>query len=146
MPSDYTLELPNDLRAIEAAVSYLVERSIDAGFDADRLRLNFRVSLSEALANAMLYGNRRDPAKRVRVEAHLSREEIVVRVTDQGRGFDPSAVPDPTLPANLSRPGGRGIFLIRNLMDFVEFNPQGNSITMVLRRRRTGRERRTGGP
>ncbi|MBX6363689.1 MAG: ATP-binding protein [Gemmatimonadetes bacterium] len=145
MPSDYTLELPNDLRAIEAAVSYLVERSIDAGFDADRLRLNFRVSLAEALANAMLYGNRRDPAKRVRVEAHLSREEIVVRVTDQGRGFDPSAVPDPTLPANLSRPGGRGIFLIRNLMDVVEFNPQGNSITMVLRRRRTGRERRTGG-
>jgi serine/threonine-protein kinase RsbW len=135
MSSDYTLELPNDLRAIEAAVSYLVERSIDAGFDADRLRLNFRVSLSEALANAMLYGNGRDPAKHVRVEAHLSREEVVVRVTDQGRGFDPSTVPDPTLPANRSRPGGRGIFLIRNLMDSVEFNPQGNSITMVLRRR-----------
>lgn len=132
MPLDYVLELPNDLRTIERAVHYLMDRSRDAGFESERLRLNFRVSLTEALANAMLYGNRRDPGKRVLLEAHLSPQRIVVQVTDEGGGFDPTMLPDPTLPRNRSRPGGRGIFLIRKLMDEVVFNDRGNSITMVL--------------
>ena len=78
MPLDYTLELPNDLRAIERAVTYLVDRGQEIGFDYDRLRLNFRVGVTEALANAMLYGNCRDPRKRVRIEARLTPVEITV--------------------------------------------------------------------
>lgn len=134
MELDYTLELPNDLRAIERSVEYLMDRGSELGFDPDRLRLNFRVGLTEALANAMLYGNARDPDKRVRVEAHLSAHSIVVCVTDEGAGFDPHGLPDPTTPTNRLRPGGRGIFLIRKLMDLVEFNEEGNSIRMVLHR------------
>jgi serine/threonine-protein kinase RsbW len=137
MQLDYVLELPNDLRAIERSVDYLADKGSEVGFDRDRLRLNFRVGLTEALANAMLYGNCRDPHKRVRVEAHLTPREIRVQVTDEGRGFDPGAVRDPTLPANRVRPGGRGIFLIRQLMDQVEFNESGNSITMILLSRGT---------
>ena len=134
MQLEYAFELPNDLRAIEKSVQYLMERGLAVGFDGDRLRLNLRVGLTEALANAMLYGNCRDPRKRVRVEASLTAEAITVRVTDEGRGFDPSAVIDPTLPANRVRAGGRGLYLIRQLMDQVEFNDRGNSITMVLRK------------
>jgi serine/threonine-protein kinase RsbW len=132
MPTDYILELPNDLRAIERAVSYLIERGQDVGFNQERLRLNFRVGLTEALANAMLYGNCRDPGKRVRIEAQVSAGVLTVRVTDEGRGFNPEMVSDPTLPRNRVRAGGRGIFLIKKLMDRVEFNERGNSITMVL--------------
>jgi serine/threonine-protein kinase RsbW len=132
MQLDYVLELPNDLRAIERSVDYLMEKGRSVGFDYDRLRLNFRVGLTEALANAMLYGNCRDPRKRVKIEAHLTPLEITVQVTDEGRGFNPDTVLDPTLPANRVRPGGRGIYLIRQLMDRVEFNERGNSITMVL--------------
>lgn len=132
MRLDYVLELPNDLRAIERSVDYLMDKGQEVGFDYDRLRLNFRVGLTEALANAMLYGNCRDPRKRVRVEAHLTSRQIKVQVTDEGRGFDPRALLDPTTPANRARSGGRGIFLIRQLMDQVEFNERGNSITMVL--------------
>jgi sigma-B regulation protein RsbU (phosphoserine phosphatase) len=134
MQLEYAFELPNDLRAIEKSVQYLMERGLAVGFDGDRLRLNLRVGLTEALANAMLYGNCRDPRKRVRVEASLTAEAITVRVTDEGRGFDPSAVIDPTLPANRVRAGGRGLYLIRQLMDHVEFNDRGNSITMILRK------------
>jgi serine/threonine-protein kinase RsbW len=130
---DVVLELPNDLRAIERSVSYLMERGREVGFNDRRLRLNFRVSLTEALANAMLYGNCRDPRKHVRLEACLSRDEIVVQITDEGRGFDPSRVSDPTIPANRVRPSGRGLFLIRQLMDQVDFNDRGNSIRMILR-------------
>jgi serine/threonine-protein kinase RsbW len=132
---DFSLELPNDVRAIEDAVEYLVDRSRAAGFaDSDRLRLNLRVSVTEALANAMEKGNRADPGKRVRLEARLRPDRIVVRVTDEGGGFDPTTVPDPTLPEYRTLSSGRGIFLIRNLMDAVEFNDCGNSITMVLER------------
>jgi serine/threonine-protein kinase RsbW len=132
MQLEYVLELPNDLRAIERSVDYLTDKGREVGFDYDRLRLNFRVGLTEALANAMLYGNCRDPRKRVHVEACLTPQLIRVQVTDEGRGFNPDDVIDPTLPANRLRPGGRGIFLIRQLMDRVEFNERGNSITMVL--------------
>jgi serine/threonine-protein kinase RsbW len=135
MQLDYVLELPNDLRAIEQSVDYLTDKGLEVGFDMDRLRLNFRVGLTEALANAMLYGNCRDPQKRVRLEARLSPCEIRIVVTDEGRGFDPDTVLDPTLPANRARTGGRGIFLIHQLMDRVEYNERGNSITMILRSR-----------
>jgi serine/threonine-protein kinase RsbW len=132
MPTDHVLELPNDLRVIERAVNYLIERGQEIGFSGERLRLNFRVGLTEALANAMLYGNARDPRKRVRVEAKVTGQVITVRVTDEGRGFNPASVTDPTLPRNRTRAGGRGLFLIKKLMDRVEFNERGNSITMVL--------------
>lgn len=128
-------DLRNDLRAIERTVATLVERGRAVGFDDDLLRLNLRVGLTEALANAMLYGNNRDPRKHVRVEAEFSPRRIVIRVTDEGRGFDPDVVRDPTASPNLHRSGGRGIFLIRKLMDRVEFNERGNSILMVLNSR-----------
>ncbi|MGH7577347.1 MAG: ATP-binding protein [Longimicrobiales bacterium] len=128
----YTLELPNDLQVIERSVEYLMERGGELGFNHDRLRLNLRVGVSEALANAMLYGNCRDPGKRVLLEARLSPAAITIRVTDEGCGFDPDRLDDPTLPANRWRVGGRGIFLIRKLMDRVEFNERGNSIEMML--------------
>ncbi len=144
MQRDYVLELPNDLRKIEGSVEELMEKAQEVGFDSDRLRLNLRVCVTEALANAMLYGNCRDPRKCVRVEAHLSPECISVEVTDEGRGFNPDTVIDPTLPANRLRAGGRGLFLIRKLMDQVEFNERGNSIKMVLFSRSAAPARRVG--
>ncbi|HEU5210002.1 MAG TPA: ATP-binding protein [Longimicrobiales bacterium] len=139
------INLRNDLRAIERTVASLVERGRAVGFDDNLLRLNLRVGLTEALANAMLYGNNRDPRKRVRVEAQIEPDRIMIRVTDEGRGFDPDQVDDPTTPANLQKIGGRGIFLIRKLMDRVEFNDRGNSILMILDSRSSGvRERASG--
>jgi len=127
------LELPNDIRSIEHAVEYVTQHCSGCYEYARRFNLNFRVGLTEALSNAMLYGNNSDPEKRVRVEVDIKVEEVAVRVTDQGSGFDPTTVPDPTLPDNISKTGGRGIFLMRALMDEVRFNDQGNSVTLVLR-------------
>lgn len=135
--AEFVLELPSDLRMIEAAVTYLVGRLRAFAFGGSRLNLNFRVGVTEALANAVLYGNRRDPTKTVRVEVSLDRNRVVLRVVDQGSGFDPDGIPDPTLPDNLQRPGGRGLFLIRQLMDEVEYNDRGNAVRLVLRREPT---------
>lgn len=128
----HVLELPNDLGAIERSVDYLLERCRDAGFDERRLRLNFRVGVAEALANAMMYGNARDPGKQVILETWVSPTRIRVRITDEGTGFDPETLPDPTLPQNRTSARGRGVYLITELMDEVSFNERGNSIEMVL--------------
>lgn len=130
---ELVLELPNDVRTIEHAVDYVMERCEVCNSYAHRVRFNFRLGLIEALSNAMLYGNLKDPQKRVRVEVSIDLDSITACVTDQGEGFDPAGVPDPTSPANIVRPGGRGIFLMRSLLDDVVFNERGNSVTLVLR-------------
>lgn len=133
MDNDLVLELPNDVRAIPDAVDYVVRRCAECEVQARRLRLNFRVGLTEALSNAMLYGNGQDPSKRVRVEVVVGERAITARVTDEGVGFDPARVADPTRPENLECPGGRGLFLMRELLDEVRFNDCGNAVTLVLR-------------
>ena len=126
-------ELPNDIASIEGAVDHAVEHCAPAGLDRRRLLFNFRVGLTEAISNAILYGNSGDPDSRVRVELRAVPGEVRVRVSDQGDGFDPEAVPDPRLPENLILPNGRGVFLMRALMDEVRFNRGGNAVTLVLR-------------
>ena len=78
MSSDYVLELPNELDAIDRAVAFLLERGEEAGFERERLRLNLRVGLTEALVNAVLYGNEKSPDKRVRVDASFDDEKASV--------------------------------------------------------------------
>ena len=138
-PTAFALELPSDVRLIDTAVSYLVSRCREYGFSGSRLTLNFRVGIAEALANAMIYGNGRDPSKPVRMEVELGPDHISIRVEDQGTGFDPAHVPDPTLPEHLEATGGRGLFLIRSLMDEVDFNECGNCIRLTLYREKRQR-------
>ena len=140
--SDFVLELPSDTGGIERAVEYVMGQCHGCTVDRRRLRLNFRVSLAEALANAMLYGNGEDPDKLVRLEVTIERLRVEARVTDQGTGFDPTDVPDPTEPANIHKTHGRGLFLMRSLLDEVHFNERGNSVTLILRAQAAGTEAR----
>ncbi|MBA3894815.1 MAG: ATP-binding protein [Gemmatimonadales bacterium] len=129
-----TLRLPSDVACIEEAVE-LVTRHCLAGHSATRtIRFRLQVVLSEALANAILRGNNEALDKWVEVRAELLADVIRVYVTDQGPGFDPSAIPEPIRPDQIDEAGGRGLFLIRKLVDAVQFNEQGNSICMILRR------------
>ena len=132
MRDDLILEIPSDPRAIENAVDMVVRRCAGSDYCRRKLELNFRVGLMEALANAVLYGNGRDPRKHIRLEVAFMRHAIEARVTDEGGGFDPTCVPDPTAPENIERAGGRGLFLMRKLMDDVRYNEVGNSVTLVL--------------
>ena len=133
MDKELVLEIPNDVSTIESAVEYVMSRCETCCETARRLDFNFRVGLTEALSNAMLYGNGADPHKRVRVDVTMARRCITARVTDEGGGFDPTTVPDPTTAENLFKSGGRGIFLMRSLMDEVMYNDEGNSVTLILR-------------
>ena len=132
-PGAVVLHVPNDVGAIEDAVEDAVQCCAPAGIDRNRLLFNFRVGLTEAISNAILFGGVDVPEKPVRVELRIRPGEVRVRVSDEGGGFDPAAVPDPRLPENIAKVSGRGIFLMRALMDEVRFNHAGNAVSMVLR-------------
>jgi serine/threonine-protein kinase RsbW len=91
------------------------------------------IALDEAFVNAVKHGNKNDPTKLLKITAELSRTEACFTVEDQGEGFDINEIPDPCDPANLFRTSGRGVLLIYNIMDEVEYNAQGNRVKMVKR-------------
>jgi serine/threonine-protein kinase RsbW len=93
-----------------------------------------RLALDEALSNAVKHGNKLDPAKHVDVEYTVNDQGIVIRIRDEGAGFEPSDVPDPTLDENLERPHGRGIMLMRAYMTEVGYEEQGNCVMLVKTR------------
>jgi serine/threonine-protein kinase RsbW len=133
MDRDLVLELPTDIQSIDSAVDYVLSRCATCCDHARRLNLNFKVGLTEALSNAMLYGNAHDPSKHVVIEVSMGPGTLQATIRDEGLGFDPSSIPDPTRPENLMRPCGRGLFLMRQLLDEVSYNALGNEVTLVLR-------------
>jgi len=84
--------------------------------------------------DAIKHGNRQDPTKRIDVELRLSPERVQIEIGDEGVGFDPASVPDPTDDRNLELPTGRGLMLMRSYMTSVQFNDQGNRVVMEKRR------------
>ena len=125
-------ELPSDLALMNGVLQYLLERVAKLGLIAPE-RSNLFIALDEAFVNAVKHGNKNDPTKLVRVGAELSPKEACFTIEDEGEGFDVQTIPDPCDPANLFKSSGRGVLLIYNIMDEVEYNAQGNRVKMVKR-------------
>jgi len=150
--------IDNDVSLIHSLVKYLQQmtRCLPLADETERVRVG--IALEEAILNAFYHGNLEisselrevdyrayeDLAKqrcgelpycdrRIYVDATLSREAAVFTVHDEGPGFDPAKLPDPTEPANLEKPSGRGVLLMRTFMDEVEYNERGNSVRLVKR-------------
>lgn len=130
---DMGLTVPSDLALVGEAVD-LVARHVQAGtLSPRRVFFNLRTALAEALTNAITYGNGGDPARMVRVRVEQSVEAVRIHVTDEGEGFDASSLPDPTAPENLERENGRGLYVMRHLVDHLAFNERGNGVCLTLR-------------
>ncbi|HEX6046049.1 MAG TPA: ATP-binding protein [Pyrinomonadaceae bacterium] len=125
-------ELPSDLALMNGVLEYLQERVSKLGLIKPD-RSNLFVALDEAFVNAVKHGNKNDPSKLLRITAELSPNEASFTVEDEGEGFNVREIPDPCDPANLFRTSGRGVLLIYNIMDEVEYNAQGNRVKMVKR-------------
>ena len=152
--------LKNNSALIHPLITYLQERTsdLDVCDESDRTRIG--VALEEALANALYHGNlevgselRGEDDKgyhaliverlntspyrdrKIHVETTMSREHATFVVRDEGTGFDPSSLPDPTDPANLEKASGRGLLLMRTFMDEVAYNGEGNAVVLTKRRR-----------
>lgn len=130
---EFSLTIPSDTVAGQAVQERIVRRLEDLEYPA-RDVFGVRLALEEALVNAIKHGNRMDPAKVVRIDCRIESEIVRVVIEDQGPGFRPDAVPDPTAEENLERPCGRGIMLMRAFMSLIEYNATGNRVTLEKRR------------
>jgi serine/threonine-protein kinase RsbW len=129
-----SVRLPSDLCVIEEAVDVVARHCVAEGLPPGRARFHLRVALCEALANAIIYGNGEDARRAVDVHVTVTDPAFSIEVVDEGGGFEPESFPTPCLPDDLEALRGRGLFLIRQLVDDVSFNDRGNAICMVLRR------------
>jgi serine/threonine-protein kinase RsbW len=123
----FTYNLEHQRREVEAAILQAVQRH---GF-AEKNYFAIHVALDEALANAVKHGNKRDPAKKVQVEANISDERAEIFIEDEGPGFNRAGVPDPTLEENLEKCSGRGILLMESYMDSVSWDRDGRRVRLV---------------
>lgn len=121
----------DEIHRVQSAVS---EQMTHHGFDADAC-FAVKLALEEAVVNAMKHGNKFESERTVRVWFRISDHEIDIRVKDEGVGFNPCCVPDPTADENLCKPNGRGIMLMRAYMDDVQYSACGTEVTMVKRKK-----------
>ena len=119
-----------------AEAAQVLQEILDASAEFDYKQESFavRLALDEALVNAVKHGNKNDASKTVYVECSIDENEIVVQIEDQGPGFIPEELPDPTAEENLGRPNGRGVMLMRAYMTEVDFNERGNRVILTKRR------------
>jgi serine/threonine-protein kinase RsbW len=110
---------------LDAVVAAMVEQ----GYTPAGCR-ELRLALEEAIVNGLKHGNGGDPAKRVRVRYRVGPEAVVAEVEDDGPGFDPSRVPDPTVAENLDKPSGRGLLLMRHYTSWLCYHGRGNHLTI----------------
>ena len=97
---------------------------------SDELFGNMLITLTEAVSNAIIHGNSESDAKKVKVSTSRFDNKILFKVQDEGDGFNPDVLPDPTSPENILTPGGRGVFLMRQLSDCVTFEDDGRIVTI----------------
>jgi serine/threonine-protein kinase RsbW len=91
------------------------------------------VTTMEAVNNAIIHGNKCDVSKSVEILISYKSRVLKITVSDEGKGFIPNAIPDPTKPENIENLNGRGVFLMSHLADEIEFNEQGNQVTMLFK-------------
>ncbi len=129
----YYLEIesdPNNLITVEEFINYF---SKDLGLDDDKLSA-LLLAITEATTNAIIHANRSDKNKMVQITAKVEDGKLYVIVKDEGPGFQPEEVPDPTDPENLLKDSGRGLYLMRVYMDDLRYNitPNGTETILVL--------------
>jgi serine/threonine-protein kinase RsbW len=123
---DSTLETVNQAEATAGKIAQ------QAGFDRDTAD-QISMAVREATVNAVLHGNKYDPAKKVRLAFEHGNKDLVITISDEGTGLNEATIPDPLAPENLMKTSGRGIFLIRSFMDEVRFRrlEPGTELTLI---------------
>jgi serine/threonine-protein kinase RsbW len=118
--------MPENIRIVESFIDNAKEKF----HITDDLYGNIMVAVTESVNNAIKHGNSSDKSKFVNISLFIEPKLLKFVVEDQGLGFDPDSLPDPTLPENISKPDGRGIFLMRNLCDDLIFSNEGRVVEM----------------
>jgi serine/threonine-protein kinase RsbW len=132
-PEHFEVVIPSDTALGQEVQERIVGRLEELAFPP-RDVFGVRLALEEALVNAIKHGNGMDPDKNVTIVWRIDEASVCVEIEDEGPGFIPAEVPDPTAEENLDRPCGRGIMLMKSFMSRVEFNARGNRVILEKRR------------
>jgi serine/threonine-protein kinase RsbW len=127
--TDRTITVPSDLAEVRR-IQDDIEAALQANRFAETDQFAVKLAVEEALVNAIKHGNQLDPAKWVRVRYSVTDDRFEIRITDEGPGFNPSDLPDPTDDWNIEKPCGRGVLLIKSFMTSVDFVGCGNEVVM----------------
>ena len=130
----YSIEIesdPNNLITVEEFVNYFAK---DLGVNDNKMN-GLLLSVTEATTNAIIHGNKCDANKKVFINVFVENDSIIIKVKDEGEGFNPENIPDPTEPQNLLKDSGRGVYLMRVYMDDLKYNatPEGMETILVLK-------------
>lgn len=127
------LVFQSDPKNIHLVEDYIINLGESNNFSDDAVN-SLMIAITEAANNAILHGNESNPAKKVKLFSSFENNHLVVAVTDEGKGFDPSKVPDPLAPENLLKTSGRGVFLMKEIMKSVEykFAPEGTTVILTF--------------
>ena len=139
MPEWHELVIPSTPHARQEAEAVVLKEVGALGF-SDESAFSIKLAMEEAVTNAIKHGNRFDKTKKVFIRWACNHKSFTLSVRDEGHGFDPKDVPDPTAPENLALPYGRGLMLMQAYMDRVTYNDLGNEVTLV-KENRAGPER-----
>jgi len=125
--------VPSDPNLIPSVDEFIFDKITSLNLKEDTLS-NLSLAASEALSNAMVHGNKLDPNKDVTVSIKISENKLILCIKDEGDGFDPNSVPDPTKPENIMRDSGRGIHIMRSFIDQVSYNfsSEGTELKLVI--------------
>lgn len=129
------LVLPSHIEAVGDAATAVTDFVQSCGV-GEEAAFGIDMAVREAVTNAMVHGNQEDETKSVEVIFNCLGNALEIEVRDQGEGFDPTVVPDPTDPVNILKPSGRGIFLMRSFMDEIEWfaRPEGGTTVRMVKR------------
>ena len=127
------LVIPSRLPEAPPVIEAILEQARQHHYPEQAV-FGIRLALDEAISNAINHGNGGDSKKQVTVEYTVTDQQLHITICDEGCGFQPERLPDPTLDENLTRPCGRGVMLMRAYMSDVHFNKAGNCVTLVKRR------------
>lgn len=119
---------PNNLITVEEFVNYF---SKEINLDESKLP-GLLLAVTEAVTNAIIHANKSDSNKKVQMSVKTENGKLIISVKDEGKGFDPSKVPDPTEPENLLKDSGRGLYLMRVYMDDLKYNVTENGTETIL--------------
>ena len=127
----HSIEIGSDLNNIPKVES-LIDQVCDELSLSEDYYGNILIAVTEAVNNAIIHGNKNEDSKIVKVDVAKNNSSLIFSVADQGEGFDFENLPDPTAPENLEKPDGRGIFLMKNLSDGVDFELNGSKVSITF--------------
>lgn len=135
IPKEYELIIPSELDRIQEVEDFTEKIATKMNF-SEEAKDSLAIAVTEVTNNAIIHGNKKDAGKKVVIRYHISESAITITVRDEGAGFDPDKISNPLAPENLLKESGRGIFIIKALLDEVSFhfNKGGTLVKMVKKK------------